>query len=43
LAEKVAQVRAQPQSGKAGMVFYPQQESLQILPSEEFPEGIAHV
>jgi len=25
------------------MVFYPQQESLQILPSEEFPEGIAHV
>ncbi|MFM2006654.1 MAG: hypothetical protein RLZZ09_2309 [Pseudomonadota bacterium] len=43
LAEKVAQVRAQLQSGKAGIVFYPRQETFQILPREAFPEGIAAV
>ena len=43
LAEKVAQVRAQLQIGKAGIVFYPQQESFQILSREEFPEGIEAV
>ncbi|MFM2006214.1 MAG: hypothetical protein RLZZ09_1869 [Pseudomonadota bacterium] len=43
LAEKVAQVRAQLQSGKAGIVFYPQQETFQILSREEFPEGMVLV
>ena len=41
LAEKVAQVRAQLQSGQAGIVFFPLEESFQILRREEFPEGMA--
>jgi exodeoxyribonuclease V alpha subunit len=43
LAEKVAQVRAQLQSGQAGIVFSPPEESFQILRREEFPEVIAQV
>ena len=43
LAEKVAQVRAQLQSGQAGIVFFPLEESFQILRREEFPEGMAQV
>ena len=43
LAEKVAQVRAQLQSGQAGIVFFPLEESFQILRREEFPEGMALV
>ena len=43
LAEKVAQVRAQLQRGQAGIVFFPLEESFQILRREEFPEGMAQV
>ena len=43
LAEKVAQVRAQLQSGQAGIVFFPREESFQILRREEFPAGLAEV
>ena len=39
LAEKVAQL----QSGQAGIVFFPLEESFQILQREEFPEGMARV
>jgi uncharacterized protein YheU (UPF0270 family) len=37
LAKKVAQVRAQLQEGQAGIFFYPDDESFEILPKEQFP------
>jgi hypothetical protein len=40
LAQKVAQLRSQLRSGKAGILFYPGSETFQIVPREQFPAGI---
>jgi exodeoxyribonuclease V alpha subunit len=40
LTKKVAQVHAQLQKGQAGIFFYPDDESFEILPKEQFPECI---
>ena len=37
LAKKVAQVKTQLQKGHAGIFFYPNDESFEILPKEQFP------
>jgi exodeoxyribonuclease V alpha subunit len=37
LAKKVAQVHVQLQKGQAGIFFYPDDESFEILPKEQFP------
>ena len=37
LAKKVAQVRVQLQKGQAGIFFYPDDESFEIFPEEQFP------
>jgi uncharacterized protein YheU (UPF0270 family) len=37
LAKKVAQVRGQLKKGQAGIFFYPDDESFEILPKEQFP------
>ena len=37
LAKKVAQVRDQLKKGRAGIFFYPDDESFEILPKEQFP------
>ncbi len=42
LAKKVAQVSAQLQSGQAGIFFYPDSETFQILPKDQFPGGMVH-
>jgi uncharacterized protein YheU (UPF0270 family) len=39
LAKKVAQVRGQLQKGQAGIFFYSDDESFEILPAEQFPKG----
>ena len=37
LAKKVAQVRGQLKKGQAWIFFYPDDESFEILPKEQFP------
>ena len=38
LAKKVAQVKAQLQKGQAGMFFYADDKSSEILPTEQVPQ-----
>ena len=38
LVKKVAQVKAQLQKGQAGMFFYPDDKSSEILPTEQVPQ-----
>ena len=42
LARKVAQVSAQLRSGQAGIFFYPDSETFQILPKDQFTGGMVH-
>jgi uncharacterized protein YheU (UPF0270 family) len=41
LAKKVVQVREQLLHGQAGIFFYPGDESLQLLPGDQFPPEVA--